>query len=212
MRRCNKCREKKPDSDFYKFRKSSRNKGQSYNQCKECFCEMTNKRNRELLEAQKNKKTLYTWTDDHGYQLPKDTPISHNKGPWPFCGHCRVRRAENMQVHKAETQTSTFKRYGKAPIQRGVPEMLDGVPVCRDCLVGAFEGPTNAWEWALAYGDETNLDRARTEIDECRINWQEMNKHIAGMIKKNGWETDCLQPWNQTFKQRQDSRKGTHVK
>jgi hypothetical protein len=64
-----------------------------------------------------------------------------------------------------------------------------------------LEGPANAWEWALEYGRETNLDRACQEIDEVKINWQEFNRQIGEAIKRNGWESDVLQPWNQTHKE-----------
>ena len=143
MKTCNRCHESKPLSDYYRYGKGTKSAGKPLAYCKICYKD----RQRELLTRPVDQKGLYTWTDEHGFQLPEGTPMSCNRGPWAFCGHCRVRRAINATEHKKVTKTFAYKKYKKEPFLRGNPELRDGIPICRSCMMGSDHGPKTALEY-----------------------------------------------------------------
>ena len=143
MKTCNRCHDPKHLDDYYRYGKGATNEGQPLSYCKECYKE----RQRELTTRPVDQKGLYTWTDEHGFQLPEGTPMSCNRGPWAFCGFCHVRRAANATEHKVVTKTYAFRTRRQEPFLRGNPELRDGKPICRDCLMGEDHGPKTALEY-----------------------------------------------------------------
>ena len=73
--------------------------------------------------------------------------MSCSVGPWPFCNFCHVRRAENATKHKQVTKTFAYRKFKKKPFLRGNPELRDGKPICRSCMMGPDLAPKTALEY-----------------------------------------------------------------
>ena len=191
MKTCSKCGQSKPRTEYYSANKKTKPE-QLMAACKECSCALK----KQYTQRSDNSKEMYIYSDEFGYQLKPGVIQCYSNGPWPFCGFCRVRRADNANANlKREDETVAFKYDNRRRIVRGKVETMHGIPICRDCLVGEFHGPTTANEWAYCHGGISNMKRATEENADEKINWHEFRRDIDRAIIKNGWDKIELHRW-----------------